>query len=57
MKTYLVKLIVTETHFLHTKADNEAEAMKKAENYGVNSMDSHDTDVEAIFAQYVAKEE
>ena len=50
MKTYVVKLIVTETHFLNIEADSQTEAMEKAEDDGVMSMDAHDTEVEAISA-------
>ncbi len=50
MKTYVVKLIVTETHYLQIDADSKAEAMEKAEDDGVMSIDAHDTEVEAISA-------
>ena len=45
MKKYKVKLEVIETHYLDIDADNEQDAIAKAESYGVNSMDAHDTDV------------
>ncbi len=45
MKKYKVKLEVIETHYLDIDADNEQDAIEKAENYGVNSIDEHDTDV------------
>lgn len=45
MKKYKVKLEVIETHYLDIDADNEQDAIEKAESYGVNSMDAHDTDV------------
>tara|TARA_R100001463_G_scaffold130434_1_gene189835 strand:+ start:244 stop:411 length:168 start_codon:yes stop_codon:yes gene_type:complete len=48
MKLYKVKLIVTETHYVDIEAYTEAEAMQKAEDCGVNSMDAHDTNVEAV---------
>ena len=49
-KEYEVKLIVTETHYLQIDADSKDEAMQKAENYGVMSMDADDTDVESVNA-------
>jgi len=45
MKKYKVKLEVVETHYLDIDADNEQDAIEKAESYGVNSMDAYDTDV------------
>ena len=47
---YEVKVKVVETHFLIINADNEEDAIEQAENYGVNSMDADDTDVESVNA-------
>ena len=47
MKRYIVKLIVTEEHYIDIEADSEEEAMEKGESWGVNSLDAHSTEVEA----------
>jgi hypothetical protein len=44
---YEVKVKVVETHFLIINSDNEEDAVKQAESYGVNSWDAFHTDVEA----------
>ena len=47
MNEYEVKVEVIETHYLTINADNEEDAVEKAESYGVNSLDAFSTDVEA----------
>ena len=45
---YKVKLEVIETHYLDIDADNEQDAIEKAESCGVNSIDAHDTEVMVV---------
>ena len=47
MNEYEVKVEVIETHYLTINADNEEDAVEKAESYGVNSLDAFSTSVEA----------
>ena len=47
MNEYEVKVEVIETHYLTIHANNEEDAVEKAESYGVNSLDAFSTSVEA----------
>jgi len=48
MKKYVVELEVTETHFVKVQAKSKSEAEDIAIDEGVNSLDAHETDVEAV---------
>tara|TARA_Y100000768_G_scaffold387836_1_gene380525 strand:- start:235 stop:399 length:165 start_codon:yes stop_codon:yes gene_type:complete len=48
MRTFEVKLEVTETHYVKVQAKSKSEAEEIAEDMGVNSLDAHETDVEAV---------
>ena len=56
MNEYEVKVEVIETHYLTINADNEEDAVEKAESYGVNSLDAFSTDVEANVVKETANE-
>ena len=56
MNEYEVKVEVIETHYLIINADNEEDAVEKAESYGVNSLDAFSTDVEASVVKETANE-
>ena len=47
MNEYEVKVEVIETHYLTIHANNQEDAVEKAESYGVNSLDAFSTSVEA----------
>tara|TARA_R100000951_G_C2553852_1_gene153343 strand:- start:322 stop:516 length:195 start_codon:yes stop_codon:yes gene_type:complete len=55
-KNYRVKVVVTEIHYINIIAVDEESAKDKAETDGVEAINAHTTNVEAVAALEVSYE-